>query len=245
MLAGWAPDQGLVLHDHPVLPDHTVHVWHVRIPISGHHLDAALACLDAGERACLDDLPDGPRRREFLAGRATTRTILGSYLGLPASAVALRRTRSGKPELAGGGSDLHFNVSHSGCLALVAVARAIPVGVDVEGVRRRGTLGLASRYFSSAEVEWIRSQPPETRRTAFLRLWTRKEAVVKAAGGRLAQGLQLPVGAGPAPDLVVDPAGRLPGAWRLIDLKVPSTHVAALAVPAGRPCHVVHAAASV
>lgn len=73
---------------------------------------------------------------------------------------------------------------------------------------------------------------PTERAERFLRLWTRKEAVVKAAGARLAQGLGLTVltDADTDADVVHDPSGQIPGTWSVCDLPVPDGCLAALAV---------------
>jgi 4'-phosphopantetheinyl transferase len=186
--------------------------------------------LAPSEYAVLDRLTDSGRRCEFVAVRAMTRITLSRYLGIPPAAVPLRRGPWGKPEVAVPGNTVRFNVSHYGGLALLAVATRTPVGIDVEGHRpRRNAERMAARYFPADENTWLGSLPPAEREAAFLRLWTRKEAVVKAVGGRLAQGLHLPVG-GDVPVLVRDRAGALPGTWRLHDLEVPAGYVATLAV---------------
>jgi len=123
----------------------------------------------------LDD-PDKRRRREL--AHAAQRRILAGYLGTDPEAVQLTRTRSGKPALAGGG--LEFNLSHSGRLALVAVSRDLPVGVDVQEphatVRKPW---FAARICTPREYEAVgRLADPE----ALLRLWVRKEAVIKCRG---------------------------------------------------------------
>ncbi len=77
----------------------------------------------------------------------------------------------------------------------------------------------------------------ETRR--FTRLWTRKEACVKAAGGRLAQGMELPV-AHPAGQFTVHrPGAALPGPWRVQDLTLPDGYAGAVALDGTRPFRAV------
>ena len=84
------------------------------------------------------------------------REILGRYLGRPANELQFERNEHGKPRLARAGDGLEFNLSHSGSLALVAVARR-EVGVD---------------------VEWIRTKRP----VDFYRRWADREARVKCLG---------------------------------------------------------------
>ena len=120
-------------------------------------------------------------RDQFVAARGRLRALLGHYLRLPPRQVPVLYADGGKPHLPAG-YPLHFNVSHTEGLAVFAVGRA-RVGVDVE---RRRTIpdadGLVSRFFSRRECEQFQALPPADRPDAFLRAWTRKEAVLKAVG---------------------------------------------------------------
>ncbi|MFE0152156.1 4'-phosphopantetheinyl transferase family protein [Nonomuraea sp. NPDC059007] len=79
---------------------------------------------------------------------------------------------------------LDFNLSHSGEWALIAVApEGRRVGVDVERISSDvDILELAARMYQPEEVERVRAAgAPE-----FFRLWTAKEAYIKATGVGLA-----------------------------------------------------------
>lgn len=83
-----------------------------------------------------------------------------------------------------------FNVSHSGPVAVVAVAHGAEVGVDVEMVRARRYLDrLAARVLTVTELDAWRVLPEPERLAAFLRHWTAREAYLKAIG----VGLRLPM----------------------------------------------------
>ncbi|HEV2540661.1 MAG TPA: 4'-phosphopantetheinyl transferase superfamily protein [Frateuria sp.] len=122
-------------------------------------------------------------------GRAPLLALLGAYLGRDAGSVRLVSGEYGRPALAEA-SALDFNWSHSGSLALAALARGTAPGIDVERVRPRPRAwALAQRYFTPAEVAALSRLAPDEREAAFLRLWTAKEAVLKAMGRGLAFGL--------------------------------------------------------
>lgn len=122
-------------------------------------------------------------------GRAPLLRLLGTYLGRDPAAVHLVPGEHGRPALAEA-SALDFNWSHSGHLALVAVARGITPGVDIERLRPRPRAwALAQRYFTPAEAAALSRLAPQEREVAFLRLWTAKEAVLKALGHGLSFGL--------------------------------------------------------
>jgi 4'-phosphopantetheinyl transferase len=124
-----------------------------------------------------------------VAARGILRHILSSYMRTAPRALLLRSTANGKPLMADDKCGVHFNVSHSGTLALYAVARR-EVGIDIEQIDRRlATADVAIRVFTSGELaEWY-ALPVSTRSRAFFDCWTRKEACLK---GR-AKGLALPL----------------------------------------------------
>ena len=125
------------------------------------------------------------------AARAAVRAILAAYLGRAPADIKLTAGRWGKPELAGS-PPLSFNLSHSGGLALVAVAAGgTEIGVDVEYLRpRRDLLRLAARWLPAADAEAVAAASEEAREGAFYGAWTRYEARVKCTGAGIS---------GPAP----------------------------------------------
>src|SRR5512139_3797885 len=127
------------------------------------------------------------------SGRAPLRRLLPRYLGTRADAVELADGTHGRPELAGlRRNELRFNWSHSGDRALVAIARSVQPGIDLEHCARRGArdvLALAHRFFAPQEAQALAALTAEERPSAFLQLWTVKEAVLKAQGRGLAYGL--------------------------------------------------------
>ncbi len=95
--------------------------------------------------------------------------------GVPAGEAAALLP-AGKPVLRDR-RELHFSLSHSGRFILCAVGDA-PVGADVQ--QMRDVRESMARRFCPGERTWLESLPPEERKAAFFRLWTRKEAWVKA-----------------------------------------------------------------
>jgi len=134
-----------------------------------------------------------PRDRDqYVAAHGALRSILARYLGIGAADVRFRYNRHGKPaidhQLAE--QSLSFNASRSNWLALFAVTRGRRVGVDIEYIRTElESEAIASSFFSSREIDAIRQSPPRGRVEEFCRIWTRKEAYVKAVG----RGLSIPL----------------------------------------------------
>jgi 4'-phosphopantetheinyl transferase len=128
----------------------------------------------------------------YVAAHAAVRHLLGAEVGLPPAAVRFCLEPRGKPALAPGQADrpIHFSLAHSGRLALVALAGAGAVGVDVEEVRPLAdVLALARRMFAAEEHELLAALPEAERVPTFLQYWTRKEAALKMLG----EGLRVPL----------------------------------------------------
>jgi 4'-phosphopantetheinyl transferase len=117
--------------------------------------------------------------------------VLGAYLSLHGDEVGLIDGEFGRPELdQRHGRALNFNWSHSGGFALAVIGKCCAPGIDIERRRSRArALDIAEHYFCKEELAVLASMPESTRGDEFLRLWTAKEAVLKALGRGIAFGL--------------------------------------------------------
>jgi 4'-phosphopantetheinyl transferase len=155
--------------------------------------------LDDDETARLARIGDPADRRRFAAAHGALRRIVAERLGVAGPEVRWRRGPNGKPAV--DGHHLQVNLTHSGDLAMVAVAGERPVGVDLqEIVAGLDVVAMAARFYPPDEAELVAAGGHER----FAQLWTRKEAVVKAAGDRLTRGLALPVAGEPPPAVRYD-----------------------------------------
>jgi 4'-phosphopantetheinyl transferase len=179
-------------------------------------------------------------RRRFAICRGALRMILGRLLDRPAEGLVFRAGRGGKPDLApsgdpGGRSSLRFNVTHSDDLALVAVCLGRELGVDLERMRAISEAArIVESYFTPAEQAQFARLPPAARDAAFLRGWTRKEAILKAKGvglAGLATGYETMFGTAELTGRFT-PASPLPRVqeWWLWEAAPREDYVAALAV---------------
>jgi 4'-phosphopantetheinyl transferase len=144
--------------------------------------------LDLTRAPAGDLLPSSDLRRAERQGarwanaRAGLRQVLGGYLDEdPAS---LRIREEGKPRLERP-SPLRFNLTHSGDVAVIAVATEREVGVDVERIEEdRDVTRLAKRMFLNAEQAAVSEADDPT--LAYHQHWVAKEAFAKATGKGLA-----------------------------------------------------------
>ena len=139
--------------------------------------------LSTAERERADQLSRPEVRRRFIAARSGLRRVLASYLSVPPRSLEFFKGPQGKPALPGGPQ---FNLSHSDDLALCAVAHGRQVGIDLERLRRIPERDdIARQWFREEEREAYHAESA-SRDSAFLRLWTRREAYLKAIGTGLA-----------------------------------------------------------
>lgn len=171
------------------LPDDELHLWILSLAdeVDGPALDT----LSREERWRAARFRFAHDRRRYLAAHLALRRTLAPYVGQPPESLTFERGEWGKPRLAGANGP-RFNLSHSSDVALLAIAASREVGADLERVRPMpGCLDLARAYFAPGEREALGAVEEPERDQMFLRLWTRKEALVKGAG----MGLELPLDA--------------------------------------------------
>jgi len=225
----WAMPSGV-----PDLPPGEVHVWRLR---TERDPAAGLAVLSAEERRRADAFRTDLLRARYVIAHAALRLLLGRTLDTPADRLRFRQNSWGKPELAEG--DLRFNLSHSGPWAVVALARGIEIGVDVEMVSHPPPMEVAGIAYSTAERAALARLSGPALTAAFYAVWTRKEALSKGIGrGFSFDFTGFTVSTDPAertsrPVLPPEVAGT---DWHLHDLPPIEGAAAAVAVPADGIC---------
>jgi len=120
----------------------------------------------------------GHRRAEFVAGRVLARRLLADEFGCAPAEVPLKVDPGGRLGVAG--DTVGVSLAHSAGLVAVALSRDGAVGIDLERADREPT--ALAWFCSPAERRWLDTLPRADRQTGFVRLWTRKEACLKAAG---------------------------------------------------------------
>ena len=146
--------------------------------------------LDETERARAARFVFGRNRVEYTAAHVLLRRALAAATGHAATAFHFEAGDHGKPTAWVGGTPagVHFNLSHTKGLVAVAVA-PFEHGLDVEPIDRTVSLAIAHHYFCPEEIAWLNALPTARQTEGFLRLWTLKEAFIKATGLGLSQGL--------------------------------------------------------
>jgi 4'-phosphopantetheinyl transferase len=174
------------------LLDNEVHLWRVDLATVATAEQKWEQILSADERARAARFHFPWDRQYFTATRALLRTILAGYAAANPNDLVFLYSEKGKPSLSPGpsGTQVEFNVSHSGMVALLVFAQRRALGIDVEQVRENFDYeAIARRFFSEEEQGQLAALTLSERYGGFFRCWTRKEAYVKAQGA----GLSLPL----------------------------------------------------
>jgi 4'-phosphopantetheinyl transferase len=113
------------------------------------------------------------------------RKFLSYYLQVDFDKVAISYSKSGKPYLNEKiNSNLKFNYSHSGDYIIYAFTADNEIGVDIEEIKDISEIDELSRtHFSDEELSiYFELENPDEKKQLFYKIWTRKEALLKAEG---------------------------------------------------------------
>ncbi|MDR2093835.1 MAG: 4'-phosphopantetheinyl transferase superfamily protein [Azoarcus sp.] len=186
----------------------------------------------------------------YLAAHAVQRLLLSELTGQAPETLEFTYNEFGKPELVErpGSPAVRFNLTHTKGMAAMAVAIGFDIGIDVEWMQDGINFqDLSDRHFTRAENDYLECVPSRQRKTAFYRLWTLKEAYVKAVG----QGLNCALDSfnlldiDTVPRLADSRKETMPG-WHVESIVPSDYHCIALAIYHGlnaRPLICVHAIA--
>ena len=220
------------------LNDAVTDVW--LASLNAENADESERILSDDERERAARFRFAPDRKHFVSARSRLRIILGKYLHLDPCRIVFAYNKYGKPSIGcEARTDIKFNVSHSGNLALFAFARAREIGVDIERVNTNFVdEAMVRECLTRREIERFRALDGIERERFFFDCWTRKEALVKACG----KGLSLAANRIETDAFAESPAvlgasvvNLVPTLWFVQRLLQISGFAAALAIEDARP----------
>ena len=219
-----------------------VHIWCASLDVPAEMSARLYATLTPDERNRSARFQFERDQHRFIVAHGVLRDLLGRYLQTQPGRISFVYNAFGKPGLSPeSGNRLEFNLSHSAGLALIAVAPACHVGVDLEYIRAQSDCSdIARRFFSEAEVDYLIALPNHLYAEAFFSCWTKKEAYLKACG----EGLAIPLNSFSVPlitdaahtpvDLHVAPNDIVPARrWSLYTLRPAQGYAGALVIEGG------------
>lgn len=160
-------------------------VWQAFLPFSSETIFRLTGHLNDAERERAARLVNPNVGERFRCARGLLRHLLGRRLGLPPRDLVFAVEPGGRPYLECTCNKVPpvFSLSHSHDCIAIAIADTGPIGIDVERIRTGTSMdAIIRRFFKPAERDAWETLPAADREPAFLRLWTRKEAILKAIG---------------------------------------------------------------
>jgi 4'-phosphopantetheinyl transferase len=175
-----------------MIPNHSVHIWRAYFQPNLLLSKKFLEIISEEETNRGQRFIRQIDRERFVFSHGLIRLLLGAYLDCPPKQLIFETKPHHKPFLVSPdcGHDIRFSLSHSENMVLIAVARGIEVGIDVEYMRRiPDAVQIVNGTFSVDERKLLNSLPPEDFNEGFYTYWTSKEAFLKGIG----KGLSYPL----------------------------------------------------
>lgn len=195
------------------------------------------ATLTVDERDRADRFLRFEDRVHFVLGRAAIRGAFSSEFGIEPSQVRIALSRAGKPYIASPAKQFEFNISHGDGIVIIAWSRSCQVGVDVESIEQSLPVDeISGIAFSESECAILANTSTAKRQETFLRIWVRKEAVIKAEGRGISDELRRfsvahQSDSGPVwPSMLRYPATKR--MWKIEEFLLARKYIVGLAMPA-------------
>jgi 4'-phosphopantetheinyl transferase len=164
----------------------TLDLWKISIKDLLPEIDRLKKFLSEEEKRRVERYHQNKDKIRFTIGRGMLRFILAGYLNVFPSSLNFKKGLYNKPIVEQ--PDFHFNASYAEDLIIIGVANEA-IGVDIEYINR--TLNykeLAEEVFTQKEKSLVCSSSKG--REEFFKIWTRKEALLKAVSRGLGDDLK-------------------------------------------------------
>ena len=211
-----------------------VHVWRSRFHPHLRSEREFAETLSPEELARAQKFVRQSDRDRYIFSHGLLRKILSAYLSCKPQQLKFSANPYGKPFLTLPG-EIRFNLSHSHDMTLIAIARGIEIGIDVEYMRTiKDARQIANRFFSTHERRFLNLLPAADFDEAFFALWTLKEAFLKGIG----KGLSYPLdgfsiiysGSNPKALIFIDKESGEVYGWKVMQLLLGPGYSGALAM---------------
>ena len=168
------------------------HMWNADLDQSAFVIQCLSSLLSPGEKKRSERFSFDKDRNRFVVRHGLLRVLLSHYLGIKPDQIRFSYGQNGKPALPEmlNSNDIRFSLSYSRGFCLFAITRCREIGVDIEFCGRLLDCDrIINNFFSEKEKCFFYCLNKKQRENAFFKLWTKKEALIKALG----IGLSLPL----------------------------------------------------
>lgn len=166
-----------------------LHVWFIKLHEISKSINYLKALLTEDEILKASKFRFQKDKNCSVISRGALRLLSGKYLNTNPKTITFKYGDYGKPDY-NIETELKFNVSHSGNLAVIGFVLNNEIGIDIEQLKYDfEVMDIVDNYFSQHEIETLKKLPIEEQIKGFYRCWTRKESFIKAK----AKGLSFPL----------------------------------------------------
>lgn len=207
-----------------------IHIWRFKIDVYEKISDSYFDYLTEEELNRVEKLRKINDKKQFIIAHTFIRILLSNYLKIPLQQISLNRDTHGKIMLEGGGRNISFNLSHSDDWVVLAFSKYKDLGVDIERIHDiQDFLQIAEHFFRKEECEYISKTDAESPLCKFYKVWTIKEAFVKATGEGLSRSLKT-FSVGRDSIIRIQADQNALGVWRYFTLDIDRNYAATVVI---------------
>ena len=165
-------------------PD-SIHMWSVRYSSLDRYFPLLSTLVSPEEEHKAAGFKKSDDTRRYTLRQGILRVILGQYIQEDPEKIQIVRKKSGKPDLRLDGrySDVRFSLSHTDEMVCLGITLSCEIGLDIVKTNSCIPFPEIEHYlFTVGERRWIEQTLPEQRSLQFFRIWSLKEALLKATG---------------------------------------------------------------
>ncbi len=165
--------------------DGEIHLWYSLLDQPDDIINYFWAILSKEEKDRISKYKFKSLRNRHTVSKGLLKSFISNYLNIEPEEINFVQNEYGKPMLQPelNEIDLQFNVSHSKHLGMFAFTKAHELGIDVESIQETPNLNeIIAMCFSDFEKEWFYKSEPGLQKELFYKVWTGKEAFIKAIG---------------------------------------------------------------
>jgi len=175
------PEPGIPV---PITRDQ-LHIWSARYSDLDRYFTVLSDLISDQEEARAAGCKKSRDAQDYRLRHGLVRVILGQYTGKEPQELRFIHEDSGKPDLdpAGNIHDIHFSLSRTDEMVCIGISKKNIIGLDVVKCDTRYSFFAIAEYlFTPGECQWIRQAPFHEQQVRFFRIWSLKEALLKATG---------------------------------------------------------------
>lgn len=163
----------------------SIHIWSVRYSSLDRYFPFLSTLVSPDEKRKAAGFKKSDDTRRYTLRHGIVRVILGQYIQEDPEKIQIVGTKNGKPALDPEEkvSNVRFSLSHTDEMVCLGITRNGEIGLDIVNTNSCISFPEIEHYlFKPGERRWVEQTIPDQRSMQFFRIWSLKEALLKATG---------------------------------------------------------------